>query len=744
VVGESAGAILRGDLWGCLRCVAAFVPLLLTPGLCLGWLADVAGFRRRATVDQLIWSLSLSLAMTPIAAVMLAKYWSLGAVLWFAIGSAAVGIGLKCFARRPDQHRRFSAPFRLILLLGAGWILFAVGELIDVEMSNRLYMSVPVFDHALRTAFVDAAMRGGVPPANPLYWPGHAAPMRYYYFWYVVTAAAARLAGATARQAMSASAVWAGLGLAAAVDLYCRHFLGDEGGGGLRLWKGVRWPRAGLALGLLAVTGLDILPAIAKGIARLPTDADPDWWSFDQVGSWMDSVLWVPHHIAGLVCCLTGFLLVWMSKAEGGWRRWVCGVVAGESFASAFGQSTWVALAFALVMAGWMVWVVGWERDSRVRLPVMLAAGLVAAVALLPYLAELRHDASGVSAASAHVATGVNGASEPTGGTRVDETAKSNQLHLLRFGVRHMIDPDALLALPRFARLAQSNPRLEDAIAGLVLLLPGYFLEFGFYGLALLAAVGAARRGALGEAERTALALVGVGLLVSSFLRSTVVVNNDFGIRSILIVQFFLLLLAVQWCEGGFGEAGKGVRATAAAMLWLGLAGTAYQAMLLRVYLPVEERLGRPAVAGLSKQAMALRWGFAAMDGRVPKDAVVQFNTTQPSDYFRYAQILMVGRQVAAALPECPAAFGGEVARCAGVEDGVAALFGTSEAGRFAVPADVAHDLCGRMGISYLIATQWDGVWADRAGWVWELPAVVDTGEVRAVRCGGFSFPQPG
>jgi hypothetical protein len=84
------------------------------------------------------------------------------------------------------------------------------------------------------------------------------------------------------------------------------------------------------------------------------------------------------------------------------------------------------------------------------------------------------------------------------------------------------------------------------------------------------------------------------------------------------------------------------------------------------------------------------------------------------------------------------------VARCAGVEDGVAALFGTSEAGRFAVPADVAHDLCGRMGISYLIATQWDGVWADRAGWVWELPAVVDTGEVRAVRCGGLSFPQPG
>src|SRR5208283_593060 len=126
-----------------------------------------------------------------------------------------------------------------------------------------------------------------------------------------------------------------------------------------------RWmrhpPRLALALGLLAVTGLDILPVLVKAILRMKTDGDMEWWSAAQVSSWMDSVLWVPHHVAGLVCCLLGFLLVWMSKGLSGGRRAVCGLIAGLSFASAFGLSTWVALAFAMVMIAWMIWVLLWE-----------------------------------------------------------------------------------------------------------------------------------------------------------------------------------------------------------------------------------------------------------------------------------------------------------------------------------------------------------------------------------------------
>ena len=131
---------------------------------------------------------------------------------------------------------------------------------------------------------------------------------------------------------------------------------------------------------------------------------------------------------------------------------------------------------------------------------------------------------------------------------------------------------------------------------------------------------------------------------------------------------------------------------------------------------------------------MAWRRGFDVMDRRVPESAVVQFNPEQPGDYFRYAQILQAGRQMASGLPVCTAAFGGDPAGCAGVEASVARVFGVSGG---APSADAARVECGRLGVSDLVATRWDGVWADRAGWVWNLPAVVDTDEVRVLDCGG-------
>lgn len=694
-----AGSLTLGDIVGCLRGVLAFVPILLAPGYCLAWALDFLRFRARPAGERLAWATALSFGVVTIASVMMGRYSSLTAVCWLCSLCMVGFLGLVAVERGRGNQLNWN---RRGVALAVAWVLFVAIELVDIATGKRLYLSVTIFDHSMRTAFVDAVMRTGVPPANPLYWPGHAVPMRYYYFWYVLTAAAARLGAITSRQAMIASAAWAGFGLASILTLYCRHFLGPRRSGGAR-----RWSRITVALALLAVTGLDLLPTIAKGILGLPMDADADWWSPDQVGSWMDALLWVPHHIAGLVCCLFGFLLVWMSKDFRGRQRGLCALVAGLSFASAFGLSTWVAVAFALVMLQWMAWVLWRELDSRPRLPVLLGAGLVAALGLMTFLTELFREASGGAAG------------------------------FLRFGVRHMIDPDALLVVPGFAQLAVRHPRIEDAIAGLILLLPGFFAELGFFGLVLVVALRAARRTRLDDAARTSLVLVGAGLIVATFLRSTVVQNNDFGIRSILIAQFFLLLLAVLWCEGAFGAPGRAGRGVALAMLWLGVAGTVYQAVELRVYLPVQEWLGRPDQSGLAEQAMAWRRGFEAMDRSVPRNAVVQFNPEQPSDYFRYAEILQAGRQMATAMPDCPAAFGGDPAACGAVESGVRRLFSPGQARS----AAEARAVCSALGVSYLIASRWDGVWLDTGGWVWTLPAVADTGSVRVVDCAKPALP---
>jgi hypothetical protein len=385
---------------------------------------------------------------------------------------------------------------------------------------------------------------------------------------------------------------------------------------------------------------------------------------------------------------------------------------------------------------------------------VLLLAAAVAAVALLPYLAELHGEASGTATVLA------NGVTSPDGKASI----ANNGAHLLRFGVRHVIPADTLQGIGWVARLARAHPAAEDAAVGLVLLLPGYFVELGFYGLVLLAALWAMLRHRLDEAARTALVLAVAALAVSTFLRSTIVENNDFAMRSILIAQFFLLLLAVVWWEGGFASTNRFLRGAMLAMAWIGLAGTVYQAVALRVYLPVEERLGRAEVDGLAERAMAVRHGFDAMHRSVAKNAVVQYNTAQPGEYFVLAQAIQAGRQMASATPGCGAAFGGDAGACQGVEQGVARLFAT-DSSRGSLPAtsqelpgpsprgassdqklrgpssggalsaSQARDECARLGVDDLVATRWDAVWSDPRGWVWTLPAVADTGEVRVLAC---------
>src|SRR5579859_3459873 len=202
LIGSVAGSALTpGDVFGCLVAVVAFGFVLLAPGQCVGAATNLLGFRRRGVAGQLAWSVALSFAVVPIAAVMMEKYSSSAAVRGAAILCGIAWIVLNFRVRREDKGKQFRRSRVMSVTIGLAWVGFVIAALVDVGVGNHLYLSAAVYDHALRSAFVDAVMRTGVPPVNPVYWPGHAAPMRYYYFWYVLTATAARIAGVTARQA---------------------------------------------------------------------------------------------------------------------------------------------------------------------------------------------------------------------------------------------------------------------------------------------------------------------------------------------------------------------------------------------------------------------------------------------------------------------------------------------------------------------------------------------------------------
>ncbi|HLI78077.1 MAG TPA: hypothetical protein VKV02_14120, partial [Acidobacteriaceae bacterium] len=312
------------------------------------------------------------------------RFGGLNAVSWLFVLCAAAAALLLATSKHnlwPRQDRRVTA------LLSLGWTLFVLLMLVEVQVGHKLYFSVVMADESYRIAFTDAVLRSGVPPANPLYFAGSPAAMHYYYFWYVLCAAVAKLAHVSARQAFIASCIWAGFGLLATVRLYTEHFFRWE--------RKQRW----IALGLLAVTGADLVPALGQALLQPTLNGDTEWWSVDPIDAWPDSLLWVPHHVASVLCCLLGFLLLWRLLVPLSAKETRPAVaLAALAFASAFGLSVYVVFGFALLMAAWLIRLAILRR-TETAFPLwrpLLTAGLLGAILLLPFLSEL---AAGLSAA---------------------------------------------------------------------------------------------------------------------------------------------------------------------------------------------------------------------------------------------------------------------------------------------------------------------------------------------------------
>src|SRR5262249_53104139 len=150
-------------------------------------------------------------------------------------------------------------------------------------------------------------------------------------------------------------------------------------------------------IGLLCVTGLDILPNLLLDSFHA-AQADPEWWN-EQVSSWFTSVLWVPHHTAALIAGLMAVLILWnAARARETWRRVAGALVAGLCLASCVGSSVYVALVLAAALCVWMctLCVKGAWREVFFA----AGAGLVALVAVAPHLLALREPAGAQIASS--------------------------------------------------------------------------------------------------------------------------------------------------------------------------------------------------------------------------------------------------------------------------------------------------------------------------------------------------------
>jgi hypothetical protein len=511
-----------------------------------------------------------------------------------------------------------------------------------------------------------------------------------------------------------AGSVWAGFILAALTALYLKHFL----------MVGVRLRRQFLlTISLFAVTGLDICVILWNMLyLDRPPVPDLEAWSKDAIVSWLHTLLWAPHHIASMVCCMFAFLLAWASGKDGAQKTAVSVVLIAATLASAFGLSIYVTFAFFLVMLVWGLWQLVIERAPRPAL-LLAAGGAGATVLLIPYLRELTHTNSGIHGGSA-----------------------------FGFAVREMIPPDGLIASRVFQHLEIGDPSMARNLAKLVLLVPGYVIELGFFFAVFLIFLIPSFRGRmrLSPAQQSLVVIVCATIPFISFMRSDVLQVNDFGWRAALLVQFPLLLLASElitgWSYADHKDTAladsavlphktpRWLRSMATLALVIGAFGVFCQALMLRFAVPIAESstgaAHDPKIRDISHNLYISTIGYAQLDASIPRDAIVQFNPSDHTSFWNTADMLGVDHQVAIStdVPWCGAELGGDPNGCGPMAAAIDHLFQGAS-------AEQARMTCRQYGIQYLIARITDPAWNDKSGWVWTLQPLVQDPEFRALDC---------
>lgn len=589
------------DLLGTLLAFALFPLVLIFPGYVCGWTFDLFDFRARRLSTRFALALLLSVAICPILYYLASSLISMNAALILTFLFA--GAFLILFLREKPSFSIRALP-RALMGLALTWIFVALFSLIDLQLgAKELYYSVASYDHTTRISIIDAMARTGVPPINPSYYPHHPVKLTFlYFFWYILGGAIDMIGGSLvdARAALFASVIWCGLALMALIAFYLR--LRDaEKNNGLR-------KKAWVAVALLAVTGLDFLPALVFMRSGGGVVGDVEHWN-EQITAWAGSLLWVPHHVAALIAAFVGAMLAYFARSKPFKIRLIALTFSGVAFASALGLSIWVTLVFVLFWALWMT-ALYFQKENRALIFPMAFAGLVALILASPFMLGLF--------------------SEGAGGASAFPIAPTIRAF-------------------RLSDVVFESPSFWTYFFRLIFLPVNYFFELGFFALAgfywLKINKTKIRENPYYLAEALALC---ASFLIGTFVRSTLIENNDLGWRAWLPGQFILLIWGADVLDQLFLSPQKSFRFSPAskynliALIALGVCSTMLDLTLLRF----ADRFAYGANAG--RIIYSAREAYAAVNRALPQNAIVQYNPTdminRPSGLYGMRQSVISDR----------------------------------------------------------------------------------------------------
>ena len=464
------------DLTGLVAATPLAVLLILMPGFGIARLLARAGVLREDR-NLHLWGLVLGPSLLPALDALLLRWTGFpGAII---VNGALAAVGARAFI---DAARR--VPLRWWTAIAFCWAAAAWAN-VDFDWNGRLYQSVTVNDGVKHSAVIGALVRDGVPLHDPFFArPGISG---YYYYFYIGPALIHWIGRPLidSRMAFTAGTIATLLAFPALMML-----LADAAA---LIASDKRRLFLRVMLVLCLVSGLDLLPGLWVLLRTGDAYAQLDWWS-EEVRWALTSVLWVPHHITAVIAVFVGCLL--LARSSG--RALVGSVIAGLAFATAFGASSWIAIAAVPILALW--WLCERLATGRAGMWLLPVSGAVALLVSIPQILDIR--------------AGRTMSGPPLG-----------------FYMRPL---GPIRVLPH---------GVGEWLTHLVVTPGGYLMEFGIFALGSILFLA---RGRLADSRATPigrLLLVSapVSLLTVTFVRSTVM-YNDFGWRSVWFAQLPALL----------------------------------------------------------------------------------------------------------------------------------------------------------------------------------------------------------
>lgn len=730
------------DWQATLTAIVCFAPLLLAPGYLLLRLLPRSQTHSLFRSDQLSWSLGLSLPLSLVFAAVLGR--DLPQSLLFAIAALVAALALSLLLLRPisSPHRPHPLRSNILPVALASLLLYLLFETSSIQIGHHLFEAVSASDWSVRVPLVAASIRNGVPPGNPFFTlDHHPQGSRYYFFWYSLCALIGRPLHLPARACLTAGVVWSAFALVAVLFLALKY-LGSRPASS-------RDQRL-LALGLCCVMGIDILPTLA-GLLTHPIHLYPEieWWHDDRIPSFLGAVVFAPHHIAGMVCCLIAFLILTtpalFSQRTPAFTL-LRSLLAGLCFAAAVGDSTYIAFCFSFVGL-----LFGLDRLRQRRwsdLATLLLAGAFALVLCRPFLHEM------LSAPALPAAAG------------------QHSTHFFRLALRELHDGDRFVIAisKRLHHRVNNRPLLHLlALPFVAVSLP---LEFGFFviplGIRILRDLRRIRvRHPFTDGERLLWAIFLGAAIPALFLSSEPTQGvNDLGRHAGLILRFVVIVWStpIVWefldrlrARQPLSSRHPWIARFAVLLLALGLATQLWQIIMDRCFLAIfHHTRGNPEMpfaqdTDLAGRYFDLHQGLHIVESRLPPDAVVQSN---PGSRYQMIVMLYSDRPFAAGDLSCETAFGGDLSRCKPIVTQLQRLFGgpadiqpvplgpyvtitAPEAVATTTPSAFVAT-CRDLHLDAIVAQNSDPAWNLPTSWVWKQTPVYATPIVRIFTC-----PQP-